>query len=478
MPLDNANKILIAGLKRSLGELRAPLETSIRVVWRGREPPPSAQMVIDNQLLQTARQFVNLREASDPEKQRYYEEICKYFSLTYRPDTFPLARRGDFSQKVSERIDRTPVISSYLEVYDRRHGTNYADKARNALFQFANLVVKFDGRITAIEEAELARFKTTLYPQEGARPLHPAAGETSKEAEAEQAEAVEVEPARPLEELLEELNALVGLENVKAEVRELINFLKVQKMREEKGLRQFPVSRHMVFFGNPGTGKTTIARLLAQVFRSLGILRLGHLVETDRAGLVAGYVGQTAPKVKEAVTKALGGLLFIDEAYSLSSGGGNDFGQEAIETLLKLMEDNRDDLIVIVAGYTDKMQEFLNSNPGLRSRFNKHLRFDDYSKEDLVKIFKSFCAKADYKLATEAEAELALIFSILTASRDETFGNARLARNLFEAAVSKQANRIVGLAEINNDILSSIEAADIPGAEELRESGLEIKESA
>ncbi|MDQ3820598.1 MAG: AAA family ATPase, partial [Acidobacteriota bacterium] len=453
-----------------------PLETSIRMVWRGRDQPPSAQLIFENQLIHVAQRFVNLREATAEEKQEFYEEICRCFSLQCRKDTFPLPQRDDFDQRISERFDRTPVSVSYLEAYDRRHGTNFTDKIRNALFQFANLVIKFDGQITAKEEAELSKFKESIYPQGGMKPTEPNPRAVVKEAEQQQqpAKAAEDAAPRPLDELLKELDALIGLDNVKSEVRELINFLKVQKMREEKGLHRIPVSRHMVFYGNPGTGKTTIARLLAQVFRSLGILRLGHLVETDRAGLVAGYVGQTAPKVKEVVTKALGGLLFIDEAYSLSSGGGSDFGQEAVETLLKLMEDNRDDLVVVVAGYTERMNEFLASNPGLRSRFSKHLYFDDYSKDDLVKIFNSFCVKADYKLTPEAERELASVFNVLSATRDETFGNARLARNLFEATINKQANRIVGLPDVDEKVLSSIEAADIPGAADLRESGVKI----
>lgn len=473
MSFQDDNEALIAALKKSFGELLAPLEASIRMVWRGRDEPPSAQLILENQLLQIAQRFVNLRDSTAAEKQKFYEEICRCFSLGCAVDTFPLPQRDDFDQRISERLDRTPASISYLEVYDRRYGTNFTDKVRNALFQFANLVIKFDGQITAKEEAELSKFKETIHPQCSAKPVQPDVHASVKEAEQHPVKATEEVAPRPLEELLKELDALVGLENVKSEVRELINFLKVQKMRQQKGLRGIPVSRHMVFYGNPGTGKTTIARLLAQVFRSLGILRLGHLVETDRAGLVAGYVGQTAPKVKEVVSKALGGVLFIDEAYALSSGG-NDFGQEAVETLLKLMEDNRDDLVVVVAGYTGRMNEFLASNPGLRSRFSKHLYFDDYSRDDLLKIFKSFSDKADYKLTPAAEQELAAVFAVLCAARDETFGNARLARNLFEATINKQANRIVGLPSVDEQILSSIEAADIPGAADLRESGVRI----
>jgi SpoVK/Ycf46/Vps4 family AAA+-type ATPase len=493
--LDENNLKLIAHLRRTFVALVEPLGWSIRAVWRG-GGEPSAETVIQNQLLLTAQQFVNLREVTEFEKQDYYEQVCRAFGLAAAPDTFPLAtREADLPPHLLKRLDRTPAVISYLETYDSRHGTNHADRARHALFEFANLVIKSDGSITETEAEALADFKETLYPSARKQRVEsPRLTETSarragasrededragrsdaakaSEQEAEEQPEELLSPPRPLEELLAELDALVGLERVKRDVRELINFLKVQKLREEQGLKILPVSRHLIFYGNPGTGKTTVARLLAQVYRTLGVLRKGHLIETDRAGLVAGYVGQTAPKVTEAVKRALGGVLFIDEAYTLSSGGGNDFGREAIETLLKLMEDHRDDLVVIVAGYTGKMQEFLDSNPGLRSRFNKHVHFDDYDEAQLVKIFQSFCRRADFRLSADAERELATLFRVLTASRDETFGNARTARNLFEATLSKQANRIVSLPSIDREILSTIEAADIPGHEDLRASGI------
>jgi hypothetical protein len=493
--LNDDNRRLAAGVARTVSDLVAPLGESIRAVWRG-AGAPDARAVLDNQLMLTAQRFINLRESSDEEKQRYYEDVCRLFGLVPALNTFPLRESTDLPPHLLKRLDRTPVSVSYLETYDSRHGTNFADRARAALFQFANLVIKSDGTVTPTEAAALADFKRTLYPggkqsaaggdavTRGASATHEAGAtrdedaargekEGSRDAAAEAARAEEeLPPPRPLEELLAELDALVGLERVKADVRQLINFLKVQKLRGEQGLKTLPASRHLVFYGNPGTGKTTVARLVSQIYRTLGVIRRGHLVETDRAGLVAGYVGQTAIKVREAATRALGGVLFVDEAYTLSTGGGNDFGQEAIETLLKMMEDHRDELVVIVAGYTGRMQEFLDSNPGLRSRFNKHVHFDDYDEQQLTRIFKSFCAKADFKLTPEAEAALASVFKVLTASRDETFGNARTARNLFEATVSKQANRLVSLPKVDKEILSTVEAADIPGREELRACGI------
>lgn len=467
MLLDESNRKLVLHLTRSLRELEAPLAQSVRMIWQGEGGAPRARDVLNNQLVLVTQQFIDLREATDAEKQSYYERICHIFSLPIAPQAFPLLKRvNDLPPALRKKLDRSPVLVSYLETFDTHYGASYADLARHLLFQFANLVIKSDGRITPAEESALADFKQTLYPT-GAH----AQGDDAKKEEKPEEKEEPLEPPRPLEELMAELDSLVGLERVKRDVRELVNFLKVQKMREEQGLKRLPLSRHLVFYGNPGTGKTTVARLLAQIYRTLGVLRRGRLLETDRAGLVAGYVGQTAIKTKETVEKALGGVLFIDEAYALSAGGENDFGREAIETLLKLMEDHRSDLVVIVAGYTGEMQAFLDSNPGLRSRFNRHLRFDDYDREELLSIFRIFCEKADFKLTPEAETALGQAFDALILERDENFGNARTARNIFETTVSKQANRIVSLPDVNKEILATIDASDIPSGEDLRACG-------
>ena len=273
----------------------------------------------------------------------------------------------------------------------------------------------------------------------------------------------ELPPKENMEDLKKELAEYIGLEAVKKEVTNLINMATVYKMRRDHDLPTADMSLHMVFSGNPDTGKTMIARFMARVYHSLGLLSKGHLVEVDRSGLVAGYIGQTAIKTAKVTEEAAGGVLFIDEAYTLTSKSENDFGYEAVDTILKAMEDNREDLVVIAAGYIELMEEFVDSNPGLRSRFNKYLHFDDYSAAEMTGIFDLQCKKSCYTLDDDAKAEVTEYFAAVSEEAGE-FGNARGVRNTFEKILTEQANRIAGMETVTREDLMRITAEDVKKA--------------
>lgn len=260
---------------------------------------------------------------------------------------------------------------------------------------------------------------------------------------------------------LDELAELIGLSGVKADVKKLSDFIKIQRKRQEMGLRTSPISYHCVFTGNPGTGKTTVARILANIYRNLGILQKGHLVETDRSGLVAEYVGQTAVKTNKIIDSALDGVLFIDEAYSLVQGSGTDYGAEAIATLLKRMEDDRQRLVVILAGYGNEMKLFIDSNPGLQSRFNRYIHFEDYTTEDLCRIFDLNVKKNEYTLTPDAKHRISQVIARAVEKKDGNFGNARYVRNLFEKTLENQATRLSTLTELTKEDLQTITSQDI-----------------
>lgn len=257
--------------------------------------------------------------------------------------------------------------------------------------------------------------------------------------------------------------SMTGLSEVKKQVHDLADYLQIQKIRQDAGLKNPSLSRHMIFYGNPGTGKTTVARLLGKIYRELGLLKKGQLIETDRSGLVAGYIGQTAQKTQEVIKKALGGILFIDEAYSLIRDSSNDFGKEAVETLLKEMEDHRDDLVVIAAGYPEQMDTFLNSNPGLSSRFGTRIRFDNYSAGELRQIAADMAESMDYQIDEKALDLLEDQVSRLLEQSDSSFGNARTIRNLLEKAMMKQARRLISQEKIEPEDLSRLLPEDFSG---------------
>jgi AAA+ superfamily predicted ATPase len=360
---------------------------------------------------------------------------------------------------IAEKEDYEFITPVLLKRIDRNYDTNFYDIVVNALYRFAQVTIYADDVTDSKEIIALAVVKKMLTEEEQDLPALNSSDNLNENNDSN------LGGLDTIESVYDELEKQIGMSHIKEEVKTLCNLLKLQKVRRERGLAVAQVSLHSVFYGPPGTGKTTIARLIGKIYKHLGLLAKGHLVETDRAGLVGSYIGHTAQKVEEKISEAMDGVLFIDEAYTLKpENASNDFGQEAIDILLKRMEDHRGRLVVIVAGYPDEMERFLSSNPGLKSRFNRYFNFDHYTVEELTEIYQKFCLENNFKLTYESKKYLSNLVYMMCKSRDKNFGNGRAMRNIFEKTLEMQANRLASISNITDNMLETILPEDLPKA--------------
>ena len=418
----------------------------------------------------------------------YAMMILLLFDRDFDLNRFCDLRQRDKLLSIVSELKRTAKLEVDIEGHENEfrfvlifgavnHEQELVQRFATHLYRWASLIAKADGTVTKTEGEALQAIMmmTNRNGSDGNVRVSGGVAPSTDDIDLFAESAIEDKPANRshadheatprtktgLEAVMQKLDELIGLEQVKKEVRQLTNFIEIQHKRKERGLKVAPVTYHCVFTGNPGTGKTTVARILADIFRELGVVKKGHLVETDRSGLVAEYVGQTAVKTNKVIDSALDGVLFIDEAYTLVQGGDRDYGGEAIATLLKRMEDDRGRLVVVLAGYTEEMKKFINSNPGLQSRFNRYIEFPDYAAEELARIFLMNAEKNQYTCDKDVRASIVNIMEAAVQNKDVNFGNARYVRNLFEKAIQRQAVRLASVAPITTDMLSELTLHDL-----------------